>query len=335
MTATRLTPALLAHFVNLNLGRVAEGGGLPPSKSPAGELLALHHEMGEGVAVRTAVANCVSLIQATRQLDLDAFDPWLENLSAAEVELYRARDLSRPVHGDMDLLAWYRPFHHMTFFEYIQLPPAAASWGIYLSTAGVETLAREAFLPQGVLPDAALQAAARALYGHELFHFLAELAVTATETRAVQVALATSTPAQREGLPLPPSAQVRLYQSHRAAHGGSYCETEEALANLHSLRLTEEAERSGLMKWMRNGPPGYNDSGNVAEAGPRREALRSLLGHCSGVTAADVPVLDELAFDLEHVHSGLDDVPLFLVVSPGSAYEAGAWEWQLARPVHP
>jgi hypothetical protein len=267
----------------------------------------------DGVSTGCALKQFTDLMEAQPGIDLDAYDPWLTTLDAEQLALHESRDLARPAHGNMDLLASYLPFHQLTAMELLESEIEQPAWGIYLSAGGIETLAREAFVPVGFADDDALRAAARALYAHELFHFLTELAITAGELAAASV-----------------GGIGDQYLTHRRAHD-SYCPMEEGLANRHVLRTADNDERAALLKWMNSGPPGYRDFARYEDPHAERDALRELLAHTRG-GASRVPELAELAFDLGTVHLGVADVPLQFEMTAGSAFAAGAWTWgTLAR----
>lgn len=63
-----------------------------------------------------------------------------------------------------DLLAFYRTPRFLSVPKMMQ---GHDSWGIYLTTAGIESLARTAFRPAGLGDSDALVAAAFSLYGHD------------------------------------------------------------------------------------------------------------------------------------------------------------------------
>ena len=315
-TGTRHDSALNEFLLRARLGAIVTGPGLRGRiEDPADEVRLLRHLVREGRSVQKDLGNVLSFMEVMPELDLDAHDPWLETLDAEQRRLLVERDLQRTIVGNIDKLAWYVGYHEQTWFEIFDRYNNEAGWGIYLSTAGIETLAREAFLP-GLSPADALTAAARALYGHEVFHFLTEVAITSGELQAAAVGV----------------TGIRDWFEHASVHNGGYCETEEALANAHALRLSEPEHRDLLRLWMRHGPAGYRNFHRYEDdAHATRVALREVLAHSRATADADLPALAELAFDLGHVHTGLGDVPLHLVVSPGSAYEAGEWSWLASR----
>ena len=303
----------------MQTGAIVTGPGLRGRvDQPEGEVRLLAHGVPEGVSIGLALSSALSPMEVTPLLDLNAHDSWLQTLDDKQRLLYADRDLQRPIAGNIDLLAWYIGYHELTAFEIFDHDPDEAGWGIYLSTGGIETLAREAFLPD-LSPAEALTAAARALYGHELFHFLTEVAITSREFQAAANG----------------DVGIRDWFDHAARHDGQYCETEEALANAHALWLSEPEHRDWLRSWMRHGPAGYRDFHRYDDnALATREALREVLTHSRLAAVAGIPALAEMAFDLAHVHTGLGDVPLHLVVTPGSAYEAGEWSWMTSRLAH-
>jgi hypothetical protein len=315
-TGTRYLAAFNEFFCCAHLGKIATGPGLGGRNDhPAGEGRLLNHAVREGKSVRKDLGDVLSFMEITPQLDLDAHDPWLETLDVEQRCRFVDHDLQRTIAGNIDILACYIGYHAQTSLENLNHGDDEAGWGIYLSTAGIETLAREAFLAD-LSPADALTAAARALYGHELFHFLTEVAITLGELQAAA-----------QG-----NVGIRDWLEHGSVHDGGCCETEEALANAHALLLSEPAHRDLLRSWMRHGPVGYRDFHRYEDdAHATREALREVLTHSRAAAVAGLPALAEMAFDLAHVHTGLGDIPLHLVVSPGSAYEAGEWSWVGSR----
>jgi hypothetical protein len=309
----RFEQALYKVVERARLQQLALGSGLAAAVSRGKDVRRLQHNIREGVPTRDALHGLTDQVgtAGTVDLDLDLYDPWLDSLDEEQLALYRSGDLRRPLEGNIDLLAYYLPFHQLTVQDHLNLMPphSEPTWGIYLITGGVERLAREAFLPAGYGAVEALQAAARALYTHELFHFLTEVAITAVELSG----------AAR-------GAVADHYLAHQRAHA-SYCEVEEGLANRQVLRLSNDADRTAIRTWMSSGPPGYRDFACYEDPLAEQAGLREVLAHACGCPAHDLPSLAELAFDLGSQHVGVAVVPLHLEVTPGSAFEAGAWSW--------
>jgi hypothetical protein len=208
--------------------------------------------------------------------------------------------------GDMDLLAWYRPFHQVPLPHWLAGEP---EWGIYLTTGGIERLAHEAFVSGGMSPEQALVTAATALYHHELFHGLVEVAATLLEQ---DPRLTASYPAHAA--------------THATAQEGN-CLIAEGMANAFSLRHTDD--QSGLASWMRNGPPGYRDfDERMGTRAATRDSVHDLFTHITSTAPADWPILIETTLDLGLEHVGLHEFPLRLIATPGSAYERGDWSWR-------
>jgi hypothetical protein len=178
----------------------------------------------------------------------------------------------------MDLLAWYTPYHH-----------APGTWGIYLTEWGSDYLAS-----QLGRADLALDA----LWGHEYFHFLTEVAATLGEVIST----------------------VPIYVRHATVTHHVpwlWCDIEEGLANATSLdRLGRRWGKTALRRFMRDQPHGYRDFGRYAagKGGERRtKGYHALVADLlTPRTPGPVPFA-ELLFDEAERSVSPRDVPVYWV----------------------
>jgi len=146
------------------------------------------------------------------------------------------RDPSQQAHPDA--LAFYLPFHYY-YPDY---------WGVYLTVAGVNHLAREIrrLSTPRVSSRDAIRTARRFLYYHEAFHHH-------TECFAFRLETTHRRPLYRTGF-------AQLFQR---TYFTNDC-LEEGLANAHALKSTEKAPKPppaavrALETIVSNSPPGYN-----------------------------------------------------------------------------
>lgn len=203
-----------------------------------------------------------------------------------------------------DVLAFYRSARLMPFWDLLR---GSDAWGIYLRTAGIESLARAAFRPMGLDDEAALRAAAFSLYSHELYHHLCDSAAANLEEHR----------------------SAATYSNWRASHGTPYNHMEEGAANAFAIRaLTDDTERDALKRWTSCAPHGYRDAHRMLSDEDFRTACHGLLSQMLDKTRAQLTTSERLAFDVGLRETGPGSVPIHLIESPGSAYEAGLWEWR-------
>ena len=195
----------------------------------------------------------------------------------------------------------------------------ASDWGIYLQAGGVESLAREIYLPVGFTTAEAIGLAMADLIGHELQHASIDLT-------AIRLEAATG--------PLPKLGE----------HACGPCLKEEALCNaatvlaargranlVDSIVMTQSQIRvmrsmhglavSRLEDWATAGPPGYRDWAGVVDDDQRDQAIETVLAH-DGVSRL---VALDLYRGTENLPPFTPDIPIYLVTTPGSAAAAGKW----------
>lgn len=137
---------------------------------------------------------------------------------------------NRPTGIDVDVLAYYLPFHFYT-----------EEWGIYLRASGVLSIASmlEPGSKRGPAGDL-LRLASGILLQHERFHFLSEVACGRLELI---------------------SGASELYRDYFHDRGATV--VEEALANAYALRTLfrrrSAALRDRVEQWMGTQGPGYRD----------------------------------------------------------------------------
>lgn len=223
------------------------------------------------------------------------------------------------------VLAFYRPFPSAREEALRDILVGDSDWGIYLISGGVELLAREVFSSAGLDDTAALQCAAALLLGHELGHLIVDVALAREDCAQGYTATGTE-------------RSTAMSAGHRRAHHGAAAPSEEAFCASYALRfLTDllaehprfsEDERDAAMRTaaehVADGPPGYR--AGAALSGPQLfEALVHLLGHIG----VESPEAGALSADLDRRRLTSADVPVRLVVTPGSAYSR---DWSLGQP---
>lgn len=205
-----------------------------------------------------------------------------ESEESLDGDIYSHID-GRLMENGTDLLAWYRSFHS-----------DHEKWGIYIRELGVDYLSGRL----GMRRELAL----RALWAHEYFHFLTDVAATSLEV------------ATGRSIYLP-----YLQRGHRVWAG---CRLDEALANAFSLAYVGRRHGKGLLRrFMLNQPPGYRDYGRyerrLADDGLTR-GYRELTAHLidlpkpcapsrAGVQLGELPV-DEAGRTVVPAH-----VPIYFV----------------------
>ena len=184
-----------------------------------------------------------------------------------------------------------------------------SDWGIYLHSAGIESLARTIYLAVGFDHATAIGYAAADLVNHELQHAAFDLVALRLETVA--------------------GSALSI-----GNHACSPCRTEEAMCNASAVKAAraraESMAPSAASKfraaaqryeaWASNGPAGYRNWASYLPEQTWNDGVRDVLGHDG------VPAL--VAGDLYRGASGstsITDVPLWLIVDPGTAAEAGLW----------
>jgi hypothetical protein len=200
----------------------------------------------------------------------------------------------------------------------------ASDWGIYVQAGGVESLAREIYLPVGFTHAEAIGLATADLMSHELQHASIDLT-------AIRLEAATG--------PLPQLGE----------HACGLCLKEEALGNaaavfaargrvhlvdssvmtqsqMRTMRAMHDMAVRRLEKWATAGPPGYRDWAGVVDDGQRDQAIETVLAH-DGVSRL-------VALDLYRGTTYClctPDVPIYLVKTPGSEAAAGKWTYEFQR----
>lgn len=230
-----------------------------------------------------------------------------------------------------ETLAFYRPFSASGGPAAArELMSADPTWGIYLSTGGIERLAQRIFVPAGLDDTRALQCAMALLLGHEIGRLIVDLSLAHEDPVKL--------PQDAGGL-----ARTPLAEMHHRQHDPNACRQEEAFAQGHALvffdevmstvgtdgvtsalRLTDEevtAVQDAAAAWVGDGLPGYRDGATLRSQEDVFEALVALLRHIG----CDDPEAAALAGDLNRRRITTADVPIHVVVSPGSAYSRGGW----------
>ena len=242
----------------------------------------------------------------------------LESLAPAALDSGSVSPTSHVSDADSpgtDLLAFYASPRHtdpVTWMEW----DAEQDWGIFLTTGGIETLARQALVPSGHQVEQALEIAAGVLHRHELFHHLVDAAVASLE--------------RRDG--------VAKYDLFRAADmgGHGYNELEEALANAFAIQAyppppkgTEAGRltRESLVGWMQKQPAGYRDVGRFLSEDDFRRGCADLMAQISGTSPKPCEPWDLLLLDTGFITYGRGNYPLHLVESLGSAHHNGLWQF--------
>lgn len=256
--------------------------------------------------------------QAARLADLQANpDP---DMNDADLEhLRRAARRIATLELQADALAFYTPFGTLGSAEAKRdLLGDAPAWGIYVTSGGIEQLAKEVFSPVAD-HELALRCAFTFLLGHELGHAIVDGALaTADNERAWE---AEQTP-------------LAWASAHEATHEASACPAEEAFCEAYALAFframlsgfVDDAElRESLTAAAREhvelGLPGYADGAAITG---RRELFQSLQGVLRHVGVDDAERAALLA-DIERLAQHSADVPVRIVMSPGSALADGQW----------
>jgi hypothetical protein len=225
-----------------------------------------------------------------------------------------------------DALAFYRPFTLLSeagaVAEMYRPTTNGPQWGIYLTIGGVELLAHEVFARIWLTDAQALRCALAFLLGHELGHFIIDLSLAENDLD--------------EGWGTEESKRVEpLARSHSDRHGGYACGEAEAFCEAYALRFldTSIALMTDLTLELRtmalevarvhvaDGLPGYRDGASMIGPHALFEGLCALLNH----TGVDNPERASLQADLERHTINASDVPVHLVVTPGSALSRGQW----------
>ncbi len=186
-----------------------------------------------------------------------------------------------------------------------------SDWGVFVHAGGVEKIARDVYLRLGFNHEDALGYAFADLLEHELIHAALDIA-------AIRLEAAVG--------PLPTLG----------AHSCAPCLAEEALCEAQAVRtararaegeglnpvLTAQLRMASAMTGARSsGLPGYSDWFKVIDEPGRAAAVDEVLAHDG------VPTLLRRALLDETIRSGIwvTDVPVYLIMDPGTAAEKGAW----------
>lgn len=146
----------------------------------------------------------------------------VDNLESESVEGHD------PSQDGLELLAWYTSFRSF----------GRNKWGIFIRTAGVETLA-SVINPSLRDPALAREIAFKFLLEHEITHFRVDASIASAELLA----------------------QKSIYREWRQTVGSwpQWSIIEEGLCNSHALEVAPKEARESLRTWMLRGPSGYND----------------------------------------------------------------------------
>jgi len=189
----------------------------------------------------------------------------------------------------------------------------ASDWGIYLHAAGVEMLARDVYLPIGFDDATSLSLATEDLLNHELQH-------AALDVTGLRLEAATG-----------PSLQL-------GRHGCPTCFDEEALCHAAVARASQKRVDASqgspeatlhrlaggrLKSWLTAGPRGYRDWAKAMSQQDRDLLTTEVLQH-DGVS----PILGLVLYGGTQGLVFVPDVPLHLVLTPGSAAASGAWRYR-------
>lgn len=235
----------------------------------------------------------------------------LEDLLAGALELSPDLVLAREIWAN--LLAFYRPPRLGDI-----LPSSwrssdfVSNWGVYVHASGVETIARTVYLRLGFSHTDALGYALSDLLEHELTHAAFDHAALRLEASLG---------------PLP----------GLGAHACSPCEREESLCEAQVARTARaRAAASGLPpvraaqfrmaaaiieSTASAGLPGYRDWSQVVEEPARSAVIDEVLGH-DGVPELLARALFE---ETLRARVWVTDVPLYLILDPGTAAADGRW----------
>lgn len=216
-----------------------------------------------------------------------------------------------------DMLAFYRPFTQLTGEQAFDELMHNRRTGIFITTGGVEQLAADAFVAAGLSDELSLLCAFALLYGHEYGHFLADVAHAACDLKA------------------DPIGSEDQSAAHRAHHHDASCPVEEAICEAYALEFLADVLRhrygiaaedigralEAARRHVADGLPGYRDGASATTTRQTFDLLTEALGHTDAEQAREHALLADL--DRRTAQTG--DVPLHLVVTPGSAFEAGCW----------
>jgi hypothetical protein len=237
-------------------------------------------------------------------------------------DLEQASRLKRAADLTADALAFYRSFGMLTADEALAEADQSRT-GIFVTTGGVEKLAREVFVGTGLNGEQALSCAFAYLVGHEYGHFIVDVALAARD------------------LELPDADDQTGADAHRQLHHGASCPQEEAFCEAYALQFLETAiqhmpdldtEATSLAiaaahAHIDDGPPGYRDG---AGARTGREIF-ALLGTVLDHVVDENPDRLALLADPDRRSARPADVPLHLVITPASAYTKNKWRVAFSR----
>lgn len=198
----------------------------------------------------------------------------------------------------------------------------ASDWGIYLQAGGVESLAREIYLPVGFTTAEAIGLATADLISHELQH--ASIDITAIRLEAAtgplpQLGEHACGPCLKEEAVC--NAAAVLAARGRANLVDSIVMTQ---SQIRMMRSMHDLAVSRLEDWATAGPPGYRDWAGVIDDDQRDQAIETVLAH-DGVSRL---VALDLFRGTENLPPFTPDIPLYLVKTPGSAAAAGKWKYE-------
>jgi hypothetical protein len=189
----------------------------------------------------------------------------------------------------------------------------SSDWGIYLHSAGVERLARKVYLPIGFDHAESLSLATQDLLNHELQH-------AALDITALRLEAATG-----------PSMELGRHDCPTCLNEEALCHAAVARA---ALKRADEAKTRGnnrhwwawvmLQAWLTAGPPGYCEWRKATSEDARDQLITEVLEH-DGVS----PIIGLALYKDTEDHIFISDVPLHLVMTPGSAAASGKWKYTL------
>lgn len=238
----------------------------------------------------------------------------VEDSDAAGIRESGRRQALAEVPSADELAAYRSPVYALAETQDV-LSVADDQWGITLHTAGIELLADTVFGELGLDRTDALIASIAVLLAHEYTHFLIDAAVMFDDVARSYLA-----DSHQPG---------RL--THDLAHPG-HCLIEEAVAEAQALRFLTQAEGDGVLPAATGdafrgrvaaGLPGYNDAMRYVDPDAFESALGEILAHAGVSTTLGQTLL----VDVAERQTSLDDVPVHVSVSEGSAYAQGAWRW--------
>ena len=236
------------------------------------------------------------------------FSPALEKRIAADVSLTveQEPDKSDGVPG-MDLLAYYFAPQGLSAGTFVI---DETQWGIFLTTGGIEYLARVLVADGFDLRGQTLRCATEVLYLHEHFHHLV------ATTAALHADRVTAS---------------GVYETYRQRSDGArgYCELEEALANAFAFRFLDQKEQTAMLAFSRRQPAGYDRADRYLSDSDFRSGCTELIAAIvdaplSNLELAHLQLFGALADMDGHLVSGLS-VRVHIVESDDSAHSAGEW----------